>query len=149
MNANHQADTIEGFAGKVGEAVETAGAFAHHTADEIREEAEMALQQGADCTRRNLASGIVTAFVGGLVLGLLLARRHQPSFRERYVSEPLSHAQDLALALAAPLAMALRDRYDKARLTASQAADRISDIDFDPEPVLKGARKLGSRLKFW
>jgi len=47
------------------------------------------------------------------------------------------------------LALALRDRYNDARSVASQAADRISDLDFDPKPVLKEARKLGSRLKFW
>jgi ElaB/YqjD/DUF883 family membrane-anchored ribosome-binding protein len=149
MNANHQVETVEGFGGKVGEAVESAGAFAHHAADEIREDAEKAFYEGEDCARRNIASGIATAFVGGLLLGLLLARRERPSFRKRYVEEPLSHAQDLALALAAPLAMALRDRYDHARSAATHAADRISDIDFDPEPVLKRARKLGSRLKFW
>jgi ElaB/YqjD/DUF883 family membrane-anchored ribosome-binding protein len=151
MNANHQVETVEGFAGKVGEAVETAGAFAHHAADEIRQDAEKVYHEGEDCARRNIASGIVTAFVGGLVLGLLLARRERPSFQKRYLEEPLSHAQDLALALAAPLAMALRDRYDNARSAArsaaKDAADRISD--FDPEPVLKGARKLGSRFKFW
>jgi ElaB/YqjD/DUF883 family membrane-anchored ribosome-binding protein len=147
MNANHQVETVEGFAGKVGEAVESAGAFAHHTADEIREDAEKVFDEGKDCARRNIASGIATAFVGGLLLGLFLARREQPSFRKRYLEEPLSHAQDLALALAAPLAMALRDRYDDARSTATHAVDRISD--FDPEPVLKRARKLGGRLKFW
>jgi ElaB/YqjD/DUF883 family membrane-anchored ribosome-binding protein len=149
MNANHQVEKVEGFGAKVGEAVESAGAYGRHAADEIREDAEKALHQGEDCARRNIASGIVTAFVGGLLLGLLLARRERPSFRKRYVEQPLSHAQDLALALAAPLAMAIRDRYDSARTAATHAADRISEIDFDPEPVLKGARKLGSRLKFW
>ncbi len=149
MNANHLTYTVQNFAGKVGEAAESANAFAHHTADELRDDAEKAYRQGEDCTRRNLASGIATAFVGGLLLGLLLARRARPSFRKQYIEEPLSHAQDLALALAAPLAVALRDRYDHARSAASQAADRISDIDFGPEPVLKGARKLGDRLKFW
>jgi len=149
MNANHQVETAEGLAGKVGEAVESAGAFAHHAADEIREDAEKAFREGEDCARRNIASGIAAAFVGGLLLGLFLARREQPSFRKRYLEEPLSHAQDLALALAAPLAVALRDRYENARSAASHAADRVSEIDFDPEPVLKGARKLGSRLKFW
>jgi ElaB/YqjD/DUF883 family membrane-anchored ribosome-binding protein len=150
MNANHQIETAaDGLAGKVGETVESAGAFAHHAADVIREDAEQIIHKGEDCTRRNIASGIATAFVGGLLLGILLTRRHHSSFRQRYVEEPLSHAQDLALALAAPLAMALRDRYTNARSAASQAADRISDIDFNPEPVLKEARKLGSRLKFW
>jgi ElaB/YqjD/DUF883 family membrane-anchored ribosome-binding protein len=153
MNANHHFDTVKGLAGNVGEAVESAGEFAHHAADVVREDAEKMFHEGEECTRNHLASGIATAFVGGLLLGLLLARREQPSFRKRYLEEPLSHAQDLALALAAPLAMALRDRYDDARSAAgkaaSKAADRISDIDFDPEPVLKGARKLGSRLKFW
>jgi len=149
MNANHQVETVEGFAGKVGEAVESAGAFAHHVADEVRDDAEKAFNEGEDCARRNIASGIAMAFVGGLLLGFFLARREHPSFRKRYLEEPLSHAQDLALALAAPLAMALRERYDNARSAATHAADRISDIDFDPEPVLKGARKLGSRLKFW
>jgi len=153
MNANHQVETVEGLAGKVGEAVESAGEFAHHAADVIREDAEKVYHEGEDCARRNIASGIAAAFVGGLLLGLFLARREQPSFRKRYLEEPLSHAQDLALALAAPLAVALRDRYDHARSAAqsaaSHAADRISDIDFDPEPVLKRARKLGSRLKFW
>ena len=148
MNANHQ-DKVEDFADKVGEAVDSAGAFAHHTADEIREDAEKAFQQGEDCARRNIASGVATAFVGGLLLGFFLARREHPSFRKRYVEAPLSQAQDLALALAAPLAMALRDRYDGARSVAKHAADRISDVDFDAEPVLKSARKLGSRLKFW
>jgi hypothetical protein len=149
MNENHHVETVEGIAGHVGEAVESAGAFAHHAADVVREDAEKMFHEGEDCARRNLASGIATAFVGGLLLGFLLARREQPSFRKRYLEEPLSHAQDLTLALAAPLAMALRDRYKEARSAAGKAADRISDIDFDPEPVMKEARKLGSRLKFW
>src|ERR1700744_922011 len=108
MNANHLSNTVEGFAGKVGEAAESANAFAHQAADELRDSAGKAFNEGEDCARRNLASGIATAFVGGLLLGLLLARREQPSFRKRYLNEPLSHAQDVALALAAPLAMALR-----------------------------------------
>jgi ElaB/YqjD/DUF883 family membrane-anchored ribosome-binding protein len=149
MNANHQVETAEGLTGKVGEAVESAGAFAHHAADVVREDAEKVFHEAEDCTRRNIASGIATAFVGGLLLGFFLARREPPSFRKRYLEEPLGHAQELALALAAPLAMALRDRYADARSAASHAADRISDIDFDPKPVLKEARKLGSRLKFW
>jgi hypothetical protein len=150
MNANHQVETtVEGLTEKVGEAAQSVGAFAHHAADVVREDAEKVFQEGEDCARRNLASGIVTAFVGGLLLGFFLARREPPSFRKRYLEEPLSHAQDLALALATPLALALRDRYNDARSVASQAADRISDLDFDPKPVLKEARKLGSRLKFW
>jgi len=149
MNSNQSVDIANGLAGKAGEAVESAGAFAHDAVDELREHAEEALQEGEDCTRRHIASGIATAFIGGLAIGLLLARWERPSLRKRYVDEPLSHAQDLALALAAPLAMALRDRFDHARSAASDAASRISDLDFDPEPVFKGARRLGKRLKFW
>jgi ElaB/YqjD/DUF883 family membrane-anchored ribosome-binding protein len=147
MNSNQSVEIGEDLAGKVGDAVESASAFAHHAADELRQDAEKVIQQGEDCTRHHIASGIATAFVGGLLLGLLL-RRERPSFQKRYVEEPLSHAQDLALALAAPLAMALRDRYNTARSAATHAADRISDLDFDSE-LMKGARKWGNKLKFW
>jgi ElaB/YqjD/DUF883 family membrane-anchored ribosome-binding protein len=149
MNANHPIEKGEGLAGRFGDAVESTNAFAHHAAEEIRDEAGKVFHQGEDCARRNIASGIATAFAGGLLIGFLLARREQPSLRKRFVDEPLSHAQELAFALAAPLAMALRDRLDSARSAATHAADRITDFDFDPEPVVKQARKWGSRLKFW
>jgi len=149
MNANNPTGTVEGLAGRAGEAVEAAGDFGRHAAEKIREDADEVFHQGGECARNNIASGIATAFVGGLLLGLLLARRERPTFRKRYLEEPLSHAQDLALALAAPLAMALRDRYGSARDAATHAVDRISDLDFDPEPMVKQARKWGSRLKFW
>ena len=54
-----------------------------------------ACESACDCVRKNpIASVIGAAFVGAAVCYLILEGRSQPTFRDRYVSDPLSNAAD-------------------------------------------------------
>ena len=149
MNTDDPTQTTQSFADQAGNAADTAGRYVKRAYDESRDEAEDAVEAGVNCARNNLASGIATAFIGGLIIGFALARRQRPSFQKQYIHEPMEQAQEMAAALLAPLARALRDQYGNARSAAHDAADRVSDLHLDAEPLLKRTRDLGKRLKFW
>ena len=87
-------------ADQAGNAADSAGSYVKRAYDEARDEAEDAMEAGADCTRKHLASGIATAFIGGLIIGFALSRRHRPSFQKQYIQEPMEQAQEMAAALA-------------------------------------------------
>ncbi|MEP2775002.1 MAG: hypothetical protein ABJQ29_13170 [Luteolibacter sp.] len=61
--------------------------------DTIRRESSQLCDNASDGIRRNpIASVVGAAFAGAAICYLLLESRHEPSFRERYVSTPLSNA---------------------------------------------------------
>lgn len=147
MNPNETIQSPETFEGPVREGVEKAKGFAQDTLAEASEEAAETVARGEECVRENVASAIAAAFVGGLLIGFALGRREQPTLRQRYVEEPLSQVREVAFAVLAPVAQALREQYGNARSVAHDAADRIHDLD--PEPLLKHANRWGRKLKFW
>jgi len=147
MNANDTFGAVKGLANGAGKSFENAGNFTKNAMKEFQGEAESLIDQGADCTRSHIASGVATAFVGGLIIGFVLGRNTAPTFRKMYIHDPMARASTLALALLAPMARALNDSYGNAKSAARNAAQQISDLD--PAPVVDGARHLGQRLKFW
>lgn len=61
----------------------------------IRKESNQACETAADGIRKNpIAYVFGAAFVGAAVCYLILEGRAQPTFRDRYVSGPLSNASD-------------------------------------------------------
>lgn len=54
------------------------------------------LAMTSDCIRKNPLSSVVGAAVFGLAVGcLIMSGRHTPTLQERYLDEPLGHANDL------------------------------------------------------
>lgn len=149
MNANDTFGTVKGLANDAGKTFENAGNVAKNAMNGLRDEAKTLIDQGEDCTRSHIASGVATAFVGGLIIGFVLGRNTQPSFRKLYLEDPMARAGTLALALLTPMARALNDSYGNAKSAARHAAHQISEVKLDPAPVLDSARHLGQRLKFW
>ncbi len=54
------------------------------------------LAHASDCIRKNPLSSVVGAAVFGLAVGcLIMSGRHEPTLQERFVGEPLEHANDV------------------------------------------------------
>jgi hypothetical protein len=82
---------------------------------------------------------------------MLMMARRQPTFRERYVDEPLDAAHKAILAALAPVAHRLHEGYDSARDGAGRAMDRVHR--FNPgrtvDSLSEQVARAGSNLKFW
>lgn len=54
------------------------------------------LAQASECIRKNPLSSVVGAVVFGLAVGvLIMSGRHAPNLQERFVEEPLEHANEV------------------------------------------------------
>lgn len=155
--ANTAADSLQG----IDPAPETNGGFADQARqgatrvmDEVkartsdaRAQADEMFHRGEDYVRENPVPVVIGAFVAGLLVGLALSRRHEPTARERYVDEPLQQAKDLLYAALTPVAKQLQTQYGAVRSAGKKVADEIGDFDLGEHvhPIAEQAR----RWKFW
>ncbi len=69
---------------------------AKDTVGSLRKEAESALCCASESIRKNPIPSVVGAVAFGIALGcLIMSGRHNPTFQERYLAEPLDHAGDV------------------------------------------------------
>lgn len=113
-------------------------------AEDVQRRAGAALSQGEQYVHENPWPVILGAAAIGLLVGAALSRRHEPTFRERYVDEPAGHFRDALYAALAPVAKRLRDDYGHLR----ESAESMRDIDTDDltKPVRRWGRNLGKFL---
>ncbi len=103
--------------------------------------------------RQNPVPVVLGALAFGAALGymVVMARREEPTFRERYVDEPLHSARDAIYAAFAPVARRIHDEYDSARDGAGKAMDRLHR--YHPSRTVDSwsdqLRRVSSNLKFW
>jgi len=140
-------------------AVDATKDAAHHATGSAKDmyqsaalKAEDTLSTSKEYVRQNPVLVVVGALAFGAAIGcmLMMARRH-PTFRERYVDEPLDSAREAILAALAPVAQRLHEGYDSARDGAGKAMDRAHR--FNPERTVDSLSRqigrVGSNLKFW
>ncbi len=119
----------------------------------VSEKAEESLVCSREYARANPVPVVLGALALGVALGYVIAmtRREEPTFRERYVDDPLNTARDAIYAVLAPVAQRLHEGYDTARDGAGMAMDKMHD--FNPSRAVDSwsgqLRRVGSNLKFW
>ena len=163
-------DAYQTLSSKVGEAVERTKEYAQHAVDATKDaahratgtardmyqsaalKAEDTLAASKEYVRQNPVLVVVGALAFGAAIGcMLMMARRQPTFRERYVDEPLDSAREAILAALAPVAQRLHEGYDLARDGAGKAMDRVQR--FNPARTVDSLSgqigRVASNLKFW
>ena len=110
------------------------------------------LASSKEYVRQNPVLVVAGALAFGAAIGcMLMMARRQPTFRERYVDEPLDSAREAILAALAPAAQRLHEEYDSARDGAGKAMDRLHR--FNPGRTVDSLStqigRVGNNLKFW
>lgn len=103
--------------------------------------------------RQNPVPVLLGALTFGAALGYLIvmARREEPTFRERLTSEPLQTAREAIYAVLAPVASRLHEGYDSTRESATKALNKLQGTQ-PARTVDSWVDQLGrvsSNLKFW
>ncbi len=128
--AQHVADQIREQAGNV--------------AGQVRDQAEKAIAEGGEYVRQNPWPAVLGAAGVGLLVGFALAHRREPSFRSRYLDDPLDHARDVLSSLLAPVGDRLHREYGHARSAIEDVADSLKGVD-----PAKQASRVARKLRFW
>lgn len=156
-------DTCHTLASKVENGVERTKEYAQHAVDVTKDaakdmyhsaalRAENSLANSKEYVRRNPVLVVAGALAFGAAVGcLIMMARRQPTFRERYVDEPLDSARDAILTALAPVTQRLHDGYDSARDGAGRAMNRMHRIHpgRTMESLSDQIARVGSNLKFW
>ena len=144
--AQHAVDSAKG-------AAQHATAATKDMCHEMSVRVEDTMARTRDCLNRNPVPVVLGALAFGAALGYLIVmtRREEPTFRERFVDEPLHTAREAIYAVLAPVAQRLHEGYDAARDGAGKALDQMHD--FHPSRSVNSwsgqLRRMGSNLKFW
>ena len=128
---------------------ESAQNYAEDKFHAVRAKAGEALTRGEEYVRRNPVPIVLGALAVGLLVGVAISRREEPTLRERYVDEPLGQARDLFYSVLAPVASRLRDEFGSAQSAAGNAAEKLQDLGGQFSPMFKQARRAAGKLKFW
>ncbi len=154
MNSDHHGNT------STKPPADTVAQASEHVVDEAKEACHsmsMKVEDTVVRTREYVRENPVPVLLGAVALGaalgylMILARRPEPTFRERYVDEPLSSARDALYAALAPVAQRLHEEYSSAREVAGKAMDKVHG--FHPSRAADSwsdqIRRVGCNLKFW
>lgn len=135
------------------DAVNKATEAAKETYQTVRAKADETAARTGEYVRQHPMPSLLGAIAFGAALGYLLAtvRRDEPTFRERYVDEPLDTARDAIFAVLAPIAQRLHEGYDVARDNTEKALDKLPHFNASrcANSWAHQVRRLGSNLKFW
>ena len=155
--AHRATDAVKDIAQRATDATKEAAQHASDAAKEICHtvsvKAEDAMVRTKEYVRENPVPALLGALAFGAALGymIVMTRRHEPTFRERYVNEPLHTAREAIYAVLAPVAQRLHEGYDSARDGAGKALDKMHE--FHPSRAVDSwsgqLRRVGSNLKFW
>ncbi|HEV7866519.1 MAG TPA: hypothetical protein VGO90_02480 [Chthoniobacteraceae bacterium] len=116
---------------------------ASHAMQDARQTAEQAYARGEAYVRQNPVPVVLGALFVGFLLGMLLGRREEPTFRERYVDEPVNQMRDVLHSIFSPVAEKIHEQYTGAKDAASSFESR------NVNPLLSEARRFGQKLRFW
>ena len=156
-------DAYQALSAKAGEGVGHSKEYAQHAVDASKDAAKDMYQSAAlkaedtlatskEYVRQNPLLVVVGAIAFGAAIGcMLMMARRQPTFRERYVDEPLDSARDAILAALAPVAQRLHVGYDSARDGAGKALERVHRFNSGraADTLSEQIGRVGSNLKFW
>ena len=118
----------------------------------ISAKADESLNRTREYVKQNPVPVLLGAVALGAALGyLMLTRREEPTFRERYVDEPLHSAREALYAALAPVAQRLHEEYSSARDGAGRALDKVPYFHSSraSDSWSDQIRRVNSNLKFW
>jgi hypothetical protein len=121
------------------ERIARAEAYYTPSVDEVRDEAASVALRAQNAIRRIPASAVWTAIAGGVLVGLLLTRRHPRTFEDKYLREPMDRARQALSDAVSALSEAARDR---------EAAVLNTARHIDLSPLRKQLHALRHRLPF-
>jgi hypothetical protein len=135
------------------EAVQHATDAAKEAYNTVSTKVEDTMIRTKEYVRQNPLPIVLGALAVGAVLGCLvvMARRQQPTLRERFMDDPVHTSRDILYAALAPVGQRLHDGYDTARDGAGRALDKLQH----QLPSRHGDSwsdqlgRVGSNLKFW
>ena len=114
---------------------------------------EDTVARSKEYARQNPVPVILGALAFGAALGymIMMTRREEPTFRERFAGDPVNTAREAIYAALAPVARRIHDEFDSARDGAGAALDKLHS--FHPSRAADSwsgqLRRVGSNLKFW
>jgi ElaB/YqjD/DUF883 family membrane-anchored ribosome-binding protein len=155
--AQRVTDAVKDVTNRTTDATKEAAQHATNAAKEICQtvsvKAEDTMIRTKEYVRLNPVPVVLGAIAFGAALGymIMLTRRHEPTFRERFAAEPLDATREAIFAALAPLSQRLHQGYDSARNGADNAMDKLHSyhpsrrVDSWADQI----GRVGSNLKFW
>lgn len=124
---------------------------AQDTIQTVRTKADEALTTTKVYVRENPVPVVLGMLAIGFAAGFVMARREEPSFRERFMRDPVHSTRDALFTLLAPIAEHLGEQYSSARATAEQAMDKIHQHypEHQARTWANQFRRMSNNLKFW
>jgi ElaB/YqjD/DUF883 family membrane-anchored ribosome-binding protein len=150
--AQFATDAVKDGSRHAADAAHNATEAAKEMCHDMSAKAEETMIRTKEYVRENPVPVVLGALAIGVALGyMLVMARREPTFRERYVDEPLDSAREAIIAALAPVAQRLHEGYDTARDGAGKAMDRAHR--FNPsrtiDSISEQLGRVGSNLKFW
>lgn len=113
----------------------------------VQHRANRAVREGSAYVHRNPVPTALAALGFGLVLGLVLNRRDQGSFKDRYIAEPLHQSRGVLLGLLIACSALLKRTFSSASNAAEEIAGNVGDDLRDSlKPLRRAARQTGRKL---
>lgn len=124
---------------------------AEHTFNTVRTKADEAVTTSKGYVRENPVPVVLGMLAIGFAAGFVMARREEPTFRDRFLRDPARTTHDTLYAMLAPIAERLGDQYSAARSTAEHALDKIQQHypGHHDHSWLDQFRRMSNNLKFW
>ncbi|MDB6175306.1 MAG: hypothetical protein JWL59_4617 [Chthoniobacteraceae bacterium] len=147
---NNPADNLNETQSDVGEqsshTMENLQQRAKQTWETVQDQTGRTMQEGATYVRENPVPVLIGALFLGLTLGLLSGHR-EPTFRERYIDEPLHESHGILLGALVALGALFRNFFKSASSNAETLAHRFSDVDLkgSAESLGKAAKSAGKK----
>lgn len=150
--AQFATDAVKDGSRHAADAAHNATEAAKEMYQDLSAKAEDTMVRTKEYVRQNPVPAVLGALAFGVALGyMLVTARREPTFRERYVDEPLDSAREAIIAALAPVAQRLHESLDSARDGAGKAMDRAQR--FNPsrtiDSISEQLGRVGSNLKFW
>ena len=147
-------DAYQAARAKAGDLYEAARTKTGETLKDVREQVDQTTQRTTQYVSQHPMSSLLGAIAFGAGVGALAIfalRRPEPSFRRRYVEEPLDTARDAIYAVLEPVVKRLQSSCETTRDGAGKALDGVQQFKGARavDSVSDHLRHLADSLKFW
>ncbi|MDB6151761.1 MAG: hypothetical protein JWL90_214 [Chthoniobacteraceae bacterium] len=122
-------------------------AYAKEAWENVQDQTGRAVREGSLYVRENPVPTALAAFGLGLIVGLVLSHREEPSMKKRYIDEPIDRSHGALLGLVATLSSLLTKNIHSASNAAEDFSDNVGDTwKKNFEPFADAARRAGRKL---
>ncbi len=144
---NNPAENLSETTSSVADQISTPAERLQHRAKETWETVQHrtgeVMHDGVTYVRENPIPIIIGALALGMTLGLLGGRR-EPTFRERYIEEPLHESRGMLLGALLALGAMFRNFFRSTSSGAEHLGHKVSEMDFrgSVAPLSKAAKRV-------